>query len=367
MHHWFNLRNAQEIPSPALVIDAGRVEENIRRMVGMAGGPERLRPHIKTHKMAEVVSMQMRHGIRRFKCATIAEAELLGQCGVEDALLAYPLVGPNVGRMIELQRTFPNTRFSALADDLSAVDAASALATASGMKIELLVDLNIGQNRTGINPNRAAELYHRIAALPGLIPGGLHAYDGHLHQRDVGERSRACDAAYEPVQALREELRAKGLALPRVVAGGTPTFPMHARRVEVECSPGTCIFWDAGYSAAMPDLAFEVAAVLLARIISKPGEDRICLDLGHKAVASEMQPPRVVFPELPDAVAVAHNEEHLVLKTTKAKSCALGDVVYGIPWHICPTVALHQEVWVAEAGMARTRWAVVARSRRITI
>lgn len=200
-----------------------------------------------------------------------------------------------------------------------------------------------------------------------MRPGGLHAYDGHLHQSDRAERAAASNAAFAGVDALRAELRQEGFLVPRVVAGGTPTFPLHARRENVECSPGTCVLWDAGYEAKLPDLDFLNAAVLFTRVISRPARNRICLDLGHKAVASEMPHPRVVFPDLPDAKAVGHNEEHLVLETERAAEFPVGTALYALPWHICPTVALHDRVHVVKSGRVSDEWTVTARSRRLGI
>ena len=117
----------------------------------------------------------------------------------------------------------------------------------------------------------------------------------------------------------------------------------------------------------LPDLPFQPAAVLLTRVVSRPSPTRLCLDLGHKAVASEMPHPRVEFLNLSDGAPVAHNEEHLVIETPAAAEWSIGDCVYGIPWHICPTVALHSEVWVVTDGIARERWAVEARARRLSI
>jgi D-serine deaminase-like pyridoxal phosphate-dependent protein len=142
---------------------------------------------------------------------------------------------------------------------------------------------------------------------------------------------------------------------------------MHARRQGVECSPGTCVLWDAGYARKLPDIDFMPAATLLTRVIARPGVARLCLDLGHKAVASEMPHPRVIFPELPDARAVIHSEEHLVIETSRAAEYPVGSELHGIPWHICPTVALHSEVQVARGGRGVETWPVVARARRITI
>ena len=155
--------------------------------------------------------------------------------------------------------------------------------------------------------------------------------------------------------------------MPRIIAGGTPTFAIHAAHPEVECSPGTAVLWDAGYSAKVPDLPFQPAAVLLTRVVSKPGGNRICLDLGHKAVASEMPPPRAIFPALPDARAIAHSEEHLVIESERAGELPIGAVLYAIPWHVCPTVALHSEAWIVKGGRAVERWPIVARARRLTV
>src|SRR5690606_25922103 len=157
-----------------------------------------------------------------------------------------------------------------------------------------------------------------------------------------------------------------GIATPAIVAGGTPTFPIHAKRGGVECSPGTCVLWDAGYAASFPDLRFLNAAVLLTRVISRPAPDRLCLDLGHKAVASEMPHPRVFLPDLPDAVPVTHSEEHLVLETPHASRWPVGSALYAIPRHICPTVALHHSLQVVEDRRAIDEWQVTARRRQLS-
>lgn len=362
---WHEVVNVEEVASPALLIYADRVEENLRRMIAMAGGPERLRPHIKTHKMAELVRMQLALGINKFKCATLAEAALAVSAGAGDVLLAYQPVGPNVDRLLELSARFPSVRFSCLADNAGTIGELSDAAARASARLEVLLDLDIGQHRTGVVPDsRAGDLYRLIASLPALTPGGLHAYDGHIHDSDVAARSAACEEAFAPVPVLRRKLERAGLAVPRVVAGGTPTFPMHARRADVECSPGTCVFWDAGYARKMPDLDFLPAAVLLTRVVSKPGANRLCLDLGHKAVASEMPHPRVLFLDLNEAHPVTHSEEHLVIETAQADRLAVGDVLFGLPWHVCPTVALHSEVVVIRDRHAGERWKVVARDRR---
>jgi len=365
---WFFLANEHELASPSLIIHAERVEENLRQMLAIAGDASRLRPHVKTHKLPQLVARQMEFGIQKFKCATIAEAEMAASAGALDVLLAAQLVGPNIARFVQLLRQFPGTRFSSIIDAPEPLDSLAKALQAAGETATLLIDLDVGQHRTGIAPGPAAfALYQRLATLPGVRAGGLHAYDGHLHQSDPSVRKTACDDAFAPVEKLRTDLLAVGLPVPVVVAGGSPTFPIHANRPDVESSPGTCVLWDAGYGTNLPDLKFLPAVTLLTRVISKPATNRLCLDLGHKAVASEMQHPRVVFPQLPDARPVAHNEEHLVLETTMAGNIPVGTALHGIPWHVCPTVALHANAFVARNGRVEETWPVTARARCISI
>src|SRR5690349_4541707 len=233
---WYSVTNVDEVPSPALLIYPDRVEENIRRMIQIAGGTGRLRPHMKTNKLPEVIRMQMAQGILKYKCATIAEAEVAANCGVPDMLIAYQPVGPNVTRLVELIQKFPNTHFSALVDDSGAVEALSKAASAAGVTIDLLVDLDCGMHRTGIAPGAdAIALYRQVVQSPGLRAAGLHVYDGHIRDTDVAKRTAACDAAFGQLESVRTQLIDAGLEVPIVVAGGTPTFPVHAKRSHVQC------------------------------------------------------------------------------------------------------------------------------------
>ena len=365
---WHHVANIDEVASPALLVYPDRVEANIRKMLEIGGGPERLRPHVKTHKLPEIVRLQQSFGIQKFKCATIAEAEMVAQCGAREVLLALQPVGPNGRRLIELIRKFPSTRFATIGDDPANLRRLAEQARASGVTIEVLLDLDCGMHRTGIPPGSAAlEVYQLIARFPGLSPGGLHAYDGHLHQADPTVRRNAVHAAMGPVHLLRQMLVEAECVVPRVVAGGSPTFPIHAADRSVECSPGTCLLWDAAYEAKLPDLEFHCAALVLTRVVSKPDGDRLCLDLGHKAIASENPHPRVRLLELPEAVPVMHSEEHLVIETPRAAEFAVGDVLYGVPQHVCPTVALHAQATVIRSGRADAQWTIVARDRTLTI
>lgn len=368
MDPWYQVVNADEVPSPALLIFPERVEENLRRMIATAGGAHRLRPHVKTHKLPQILAMQIALGITRFKAATIAEAEMCAMGGAGEILLAYPMVGPNPQRLVALIRRYPETRFQSVVDHPAAAEALSQAAVKEGVEVEVLIDLNVGMDRTGIDPGDAAfELYRTLCRLPGIRPGGLHAYDGHLHQADRQERQEAMARAFDRIWALETRLKESGLPVPRIVASGTPTTPLMADRPGVELGAGTTVLWDFGQEETCPDMEYLNAAVLLARVVSRPTANRITLDLGHKAVASEMLPPRVRLFGLEDATPVMHSEEHLVLESTRADQFPVGTVVYGIPRHVCPTVALHSEVTVVRSHRAVETWPVVARARRITV
>jgi D-serine deaminase-like pyridoxal phosphate-dependent protein len=318
--------------------------------------------------MPDVIRMQLASGITKFKCATLAEAEMLSQCGAPDVLVAYQLVGPKVARFAQLIKAYPQTAFSTIADDEGAIRTLSTGLTAAGVQTEVLLDIDTGMRRTGIVPGpAAAALYRLIGELPGIAPSGFHVYDGQHRQRDLEERATSCEAAFAPVEKLRRELEAAGLAVPRVVAGGTPTFPIHARHADRECSPGTCVFWDASYAGKFPDLDFLHAALVITRVVSKPTPERLCLDLGYKAVASDNPDPRVVLIALPDAKMVVHNEEHLAIETPRAAEYRVGDALYGIPWHVCPTSALYKEAIVVQEGRAVGAWPVLARDRRLSV
>jgi len=365
------LPDVSEVPSPALVVFRELAEQNLDKMLRMAGEAAPLRPHCKTHKMPEVIRLALARGINKHKCATLAEAEMLAEAGAGDVLLAYNVVGPNVQRAVAFAKKYPQVEFSVTADDAGAVGRLDDAARAAGVEIGVMLDLDVGMHRTGIEMGEhARELYRTISNCSGLTAAGFHVYDGHLHMPEVEERSAAVAEIWSRVAEFRDQLEAAGLAVRRIVAGGTPTFPMWAAIADdaIECSPGTCVLHDAGYGTNFPDLDFEPAALLLTRVVSRPGEDLVTCDLGYKAVAAD--PPaarRVVFPDLPDAELVTHSEEHLTLRTSSAADLRPGDELWAVPWHICPSVALHREAVVISGGRIEGRWPVVGRDRLLSL
>jgi D-threonine aldolase len=370
MTPWYAISNADAVASPTVLVYPDRVARNLQRMIELAGDAKRLRPHVKTHKLAQIVALKRSAGIDKFKVSTIAEAEMTAQAGGRDILLAHQPSGPNIARLVALMQAYPQVAWSTLTDDAGNLAAIAAAVQAAGLELTVYLDLNVGMNRTGIVPgDEAAAIYQAICSTPGIVPGGLHAYDGHLQNPDDDALAQQVEQTFAPVWALRNRLLERGLPVPRLIASGTPTFAIMARRpgIEVEVGAGTAVLWDFGQEKACPSHRMINAAVLMTRVISKPTPDRLCLDLGHKSVASEMIHPRVQLFGLEDAVAVTHSEEHLVVQTPRAADYRVGDVIYGIPRHICPTMALHSEVWAVNDGRADEVWPVTARARRITI
>lgn len=358
--------------SPSLLIFKDYLDENNRRMIAIAGNPNRLRPHCKTHKILEVVQAQLAMGITKHKCATLAEAEMLAMAGATDIFLAYNVVGPNIGRVIQFCSKYPKVQFACTGDDFQAITALSQAVSAAGVQVQVLLDIDTGMHRTGVDPNsdRAIELYKHIASSPGLRVGGFHLYDGHNRQKEIGERRQAIQSLWQVAMTLRSKVESIGLNVPRVVAGGTGSFPCFAEISDpiLELSPGTVVFHDAGYLDAFPDLQFIPCALLLTRVISKPSNGRVTLDLGHKACAAD--PPsgrRLRFPGIPDAKEVLQNEEHLVIETSQAEQLQVGDAVLAMPQHVCPTSAVHKEVYVISNGKLAHVWRVLARDRCLTI
>jgi len=365
---WYEVTNSEDIPSPALLIFPDRIEKNIDKMIDIAGNADRLRPHVKTHKLPQVVDMQLAKGITKFKCATIAEAEMLANQNVEDVLLAMQPVGPHAERLFSLVRKYSQSRFSCLTDNREIAGLLSKQAEVHHVTLPVWIDINNGMNRTGIEPGEGAiDLFGYLEDLPNLEVAGLHIYDGHIHESDSEKRKRICEHDFRPVIAMVEKLKELGYSHLKLLAGGTPTFPIHAQNKEIELCPGTTLLWDQGYADNFPDLEFYHAAVLLTRVVSKPHPDLLCLDLGHKAVASEMQPPRVEFLNLEHSKLWSHNEEHMVVKTVPANPVKVGDVLYGIPTHICPTVDRQETVFIVKNNEVVDEWPVVARKRKLTI
>jgi D-serine deaminase-like pyridoxal phosphate-dependent protein len=369
MSEWYHIKEIDKLDSPALVVFPERVKANIQTAISMVADVNRLRPHVKTNKSAEATRLLMEAGITKFKCATIAEAEMLGMIGAPDVVLAYQPLGPKLQRFIELIKKFAATKYSCLTDNLSAAKEQAKAFEENNLQVPVYVDLNVGMNRTGIIPGKEAiALCQFCFSAKGIKFAGLHAYDGHIRNKDFLIRTKECNDAFITVEKLKEDLLQIDVFVSNIIVGGSPTFSIHAKRKNVECSPGTFIYWDKGYTDLCPEQNFLPAAVLVTRIISLPSTTRVSTDLGHKSVAAENEiARRVFFLNASDLTAVSQSEEHLVCEVKENHNYKTGDILYGIPYHICPTVALYERVYTIEDGKVTDEWKNIARDRKITV
>ena len=365
---WYRIESPGKILSPALLLYPARIRHNIKEMIRLAGDVNRLWPHIKTHKSADVIRMQQEAGIEKFKCSTLSEAALLGKCGVTEALLAMQPTAAHLNTYFKIQETYPMTRFSTLVDNRDTLSLMQERTKSKGQSIRLWLDVNNGMDRTGIAPGlEAIRLVEDLCADPLIDFMGLHVYDGHIRDSDPKARAERCHRDMEPVLNLQRELTSKGLEIRSTIAGGSPSFPIHAKRKEFDLSPGTTLLWDAGYGQKFPDMPFRHAAVLMTRVISKPAPGLVCTDLGHKSVASEMPFPRVALINSENCEQVSQSEEHLVLSCGEKNYSGIGEILYALPMHICPTVPKHPSVHIVEENRVIGRWSISALDHNVEI
>lgn len=363
--NWYTIDNIDRIDTPCLVLYKERIKNNIDHAIRRVSDPSKLRPHVKTNKIPEVCLMMMDAGITKFKCATIAEAEMLAMIGAKDVLLAYQPVGPKGNRLLSLVLHYPQTKFSCVVDNFGSASVLSEIFIHSEVVLNVYVDINTGMNRTGIIAVEAYKLFEEMQDLGSLNIEGIHMYDGHIRNPDPAARNDETEVAFQDIRKLvghAENIYGRPM---KIVAGGSPTFGSHASR-NLECSPGTFVFWDWGYMHQLPGEPFEYAALVVTRIISIVNENTITVDLGHKAVASENPlTNRVYFLNAPDSKAISHSEEHMILSVPDTSIYKPGDVLYGVPVHICPTVNLYERAVLIENAQATKLWRVTARDRMI--
>lgn len=358
---WYRVENTDKLVSPALIFYPDRIDDNISRMIEMAGDSDRLWPHIKTHKCKDVVKLQQKRGINKFKCATLSEAQLLGRCKAKEVILAIQPTRVHLERLFELSQRYQDTSFSTLVDHPEAFSMMSEKAAARKTKLNLWLDINNGMNRTGIEPgNKALELFEQMENHPWILPRGFHVYDGHIRDAEPEIRKERCYTAMQPVEKMRETLFSKGITVKKIIAGGSPSFPLHAANKDYDLSPGTTLLWDAGYGKQFKDQPFLPAATLLTRIISKPSDGIVCTDLGHKSVASEMSFPRVELLENNPCIQNGQSEEHLILACGNSEEFSIGDILYAIPVHICPTVSKHMQAQIVKDNKIIGTWKIYA-------
>lgn len=367
MKNRFEVEGMEKEISPCLVYYEDTIRENIGKAIQIAGSAERLWPHVKSHKSLDMVKLQMEYGIRKFKTATISEAEMVAEAGAESVILAYPLIGPNMERLICLSKAYPKTEFYAIEDDLRQLELFSELCQSWEVRMPVLIDVNMGMNRTGVNLEDLENLYREASLLPGIRMSGLHCYDGNHNHKDFEVRNAEVAKTDRQVQEIVDRLKEDRIACELIVAGGTPSFPCHVRNTDWYVSPGTAFINDAGYYMNLSDIPCIPGAAIMTRVISHPAEGVFTTDLGYKGIAADPAVQRGYIVGLEDAVPIIHSEEHWAFRLADTDRIPdIGTCLYVIPTHICPTSALYPDILVAQKGKLKDRWKVTARNRKIT-
>ena len=356
------------VPSPQLIYYEDGIRRNTEAAIREAGGAGRLWPHIKSHKMQQIVQMQIDYGITRFKCATLREAQMAAEAGASDVLVAYTQVGPNQDLFLQLRKAYPDVRFYTIADDLGIL---ADLGAKADTPVLVLADVDTRLHRTGVPFAALEAFYTQAARLPGIRMCGFHVYDGEDHQSDLDERAAAVSRLEQAFHPIYEAI-SKQFGPQIVVFGGTPSMPCFAqylsRYPHAYLAPGTLFLGDHGYSSSFADMDYPPAAAVLTRVISHPGKGRFTLDCGTKALSNDQKIPGHLL-DIP-ADFQFQNEEHLVFQMQEGlenQRPAIGTVLYMVPTHICPTTVLYPKVDVVRDGHLVGSWDVTARDRLLTI
>jgi len=350
--HIFSIEDAERVLTPALLIYPDLVDANIQATIHMAAGnPDRWRPHIKTSKLAATVRRLIAHGVANLKCSTTLELLTACQCGAADVLLAFAVMGANARRTLEIASQFPQTGVSVLIE--SGEQARAWRETGIG----LFLDINPGMNRTGIGEKRSAEIV-RLARDIGQQFRGLHYYDGHASGFPAEEREQRIHQGYDCLLELVRALHAAGLAPVEVITSGTPAAPFaisyrgfRDSSFLHRISPGTVVYNDTTSLEQLPGFGYMPAAVVLATVISHPAPGIITCDAGHKSVSVDAGVPNCQVIGHPDLTPSKPSEEHLPIEcSTESQLPAIGDKLYLVPRHVCPTVNNFDQALLIQNG-----------------
>jgi len=371
--------NLTELRTPAVLIDANRLERNIDRMQTAAGARKiRLRPHAKTHKSIDIARMQIARGAVGICCAKLGEAEVFAEAGVEDIRLPYPLHPVNADRVVRLLRS---TRLSFIVDDLTVAREWSARMREFGREVDVLVKVDVGTHRCGIDPERAdaAEIITGVAELPGLRFRGLLSHAGHGYGAASDQEMEAIAIAEVRVlTTLAADAGRRGVQVEEISVGATPTARFSLQQGGVtELRPGNYVYYDRTQVGLGAAAWTDCALTVLARVVSTPAADRVILDCGSKTLTNDLSRGYgstpgfgTVFTDLaadsPDESLVIErlSEEHAIVRVLDgASGLRTGDLVRVLPNHSCVVSNLVDAVWMVRDDEVLGEVPVAARGR----
>lgn len=347
--------DCSRVLTPALVIYPEIVDANIAATLAVFGGDaNRWRPHVKTSKLVFTMRRMVEAGVRQAKCATTLELLAAAEAGMQDVMVAYAFTGANARRLLDLATRLDGVRISVL------IENEHQARQWAGSRVGVFVDINSGMNRTGIEQERGDQVLRLVRALPalGVEFRGLHYYDGHMGGVDPEVRQRAAHAGYDRLMELVLEVQAQGIEVPEVVTSGTPALPYAAAYWPFSsgafihrASPGTVVYNDLSSLRQLPDLDLRPAALVVSTVISHPKPGVVTCDGGHKAVSADEGVPTCAVLGRADLKPLRPSEEHLPIELLHGGAIpAVGENLYLVPRHVCPTVNLFDEALIVERG-----------------
>jgi D-serine deaminase-like pyridoxal phosphate-dependent protein len=365
----YRVSGIEDVMTPALVVYPEIIASNLERTVELLGGDaDRWRVHIKTAKLGYTVRMMVERGIRNFKCATTLELLVACQRGAADVLLAYPSIGANARRVREIAEQFPRVRISVLAENEEQVR------QWRGSRVGVFLDINPGMNRTGIEESHGGEVISLVRAIGagGLEFRGMHYYDGQHRAPDQRERTATAHEGYVRLLVIVKEIERIGVRVPEVVTAGTPTLPcslsyegFRSAGFIHRISPGTVVYSDASSLVQLPkEYGYRPAVLVLTRVVSHPRAGVVTCDAGHKAVSADAGVPTCVVAGHPELTPLSPSEEHLPLEVEGgAAGPQVGESLYLLPRHVCPTVNNFDDALLVRNGEIESVEKVTARGR----
>lgn len=356
-----------EVDTPALLIDLDAFEYNLDTMAAkLAPTGAKLRAHAKTHKSTVIAHLQIARGAVGQCVQKVAEAEALAWGGVPDILVSNEIVGASkLARLAALSRI---AKVAVCADDAAQVAMIEAAAADAGVRLPVLVEIDVGAGRCGIAAGpEAVALAQKIAASRHLVFGGLQAYHGSAqHKRTIEERKKLIDGAVEASRRTVEQLRQQGLDCPIVGGAGTGTFEIESTSgIYTEMQAGSYVFMDADYArnmdpAGKPISTFKHSLFVLATVMSVPSKSVAVVDAGHKAVSTDSGLPLIW--QRPEIRYVGASDEHGKMELgSEAAAPKLGEKLRLVPGHCDPTVDRYDWYVGVRKGRVECVWPVSAR------
>lgn len=358
-----------ELDTPVLLVDEAALDRNIARLKDMteAAGIG-YRPHTKTHKSPVIAEKQIVAGAIGICCAKLGEAEVMAANGIDNILITTAVVGES--KISRLMQARAQSHISVVADNEDNIAMLGSIAQLSGMKLDVLIEVDIGQGRCGVPPGPEAARLARLVANHGWLNfAGLQGYQGKIQMTvDADERRGATETGLDKLAATIGEAEKKGLNVVIRTGGGTGTSPFDLdRRLLTEIQTGSYVFMDSRYAGiGWPDAnapPFANSLHIWTGVVSKPAPDRVIIDAGLKAASNDHGPPLVA--DIYGCVFEYGGDEHGILRMDDGGEVPLevGDKLRLIPSHCDTTVNLYDQYMVIDGDEVIDVWTIDARGR----